>query len=254
VTSTHINHLTPRVLDIDELYARMSGRGIEMIDAIHGPPRWNGPDILLRQTSFRALAEQRRFVETDGSVSTGSLRVRFGEVEARGIALTPAGRDRYDAMLGDVDAQVAAGRSRTDAATQVWQQHLPSTELGLLREGLGYFTFEPSGRPPAPGDPADLVASGVLRAMPIVYEDFVPRPESSSRTSPMPVASPHTRWALPVTQDGSRTSLAPRSPTRSRFTRRSSAHRSTPYFPYLCDRLPHLCVRLRTSCALLSLN
>ncbi|MBV8861309.1 MAG: DUF1338 family protein, partial [Mycobacterium sp.] len=34
VTSTHINHLTPRVLDIDELYRRMTVRGVTMIDAI----------------------------------------------------------------------------------------------------------------------------------------------------------------------------------------------------------------------------
>ena len=93
VASTHINHLTPRVLDIDELYARMQARGIEMIDAIQGPPRWDGPDVLLRQTSFRALAEPRAFRRADGSVHASSLRVRFGEVEARGIALTaPAAR------------------------------------------------------------------------------------------------------------------------------------------------------------------
>ncbi len=96
VSSTHINHLTPRVLDIDDLYARMSARGIQMIDAIQGPPRWSGPAVLLRQTSFRALSEPRRFRTADGDVVDGSLRVRFGEVEARGIALTPAGRDRYD--------------------------------------------------------------------------------------------------------------------------------------------------------------
>jgi uncharacterized glyoxalase superfamily metalloenzyme YdcJ len=152
VSSTHINHLTPRVLDIDDLYARMSARGIEMIDAIQGPPRSDGPAVLLRQTSFRALAEPRRFREPDGSVTTGALRVRFGEVEARGIALTPAGRDRYDA-----------------------RQPLPTTELGLLQEGLAFFTFEETGRPVLPGNPADLVASGALRATPIVYEDFLPR-------------------------------------------------------------------------------
>ena len=61
VTTTHINHLTPRVLDIDDLYASMQARGIEMIDEIQGPPRWDGPDVLLRQTSFRALAEPRTF-------------------------------------------------------------------------------------------------------------------------------------------------------------------------------------------------
>ena len=39
----------------------MQARGIAMIDAIQGPPRWDGPDVLLRQTSFRALAEPRAF-------------------------------------------------------------------------------------------------------------------------------------------------------------------------------------------------
>lgn len=43
VRSTHINHLTPRVLDIDELYRRMTERGIEMIDTIQGPPTGRAP-------------------------------------------------------------------------------------------------------------------------------------------------------------------------------------------------------------------
>ncbi|MDT4946803.1 MAG: hypothetical protein QOH14_3536, partial [Pseudonocardiales bacterium] len=143
VMSTHINHLTPRVLDIDELYRRMSERGIAMIEEIQGPPRWSGPDVLLRQTSFRALAEQRRFREADGSVTAGSLRVRFGEVEARGIALTPAGRDRYDAMVAEVDRRLATdpGPRRADVAADVWRERLPASELGLLGEGLGFFTF-----------------------------------------------------------------------------------------------------------------
>jgi uncharacterized glyoxalase superfamily metalloenzyme YdcJ len=160
VASTHINHLTPRVLDIDELYARMAGRGIEMIDAIQGPPRWSGPPVLLRQTSFRALAEPRRFRRADGAVADGSLRVRFGEVEARGIALTPTGRDRYDALLG---RDVAA-----------WDASLPAGELGFLRAGLAYFTFRATGRV-GTGTLADLVADRVLTATPIVYEDFLPR-------------------------------------------------------------------------------
>jgi uncharacterized glyoxalase superfamily metalloenzyme YdcJ len=177
VSSTHINHLTPRVLDIDALYERMAARGIEMIDAIQGPPKWAGPDVLLRQTSFRALAEARRFRDGDGSVRAGELRVRFGEVEARGIALTPAGRSRYDELLAEIDRRVAAGGSRPDVAARVWTEGMPPTEFDLLREGLGFFTF--TVRNPArlqPGAaPADLVACGALTATPIVYEDFLPR-------------------------------------------------------------------------------
>lgn len=141
--STHLNHLTPRVLDIDDLYRRMTGRGIAMIDAIQGPPRTDGPAVLLRQTSFRALAEPRRFRGEDGRVTEGTLRVRFGEVEARGVALTPKGRARYDAAMSAADPAA------------VWADHFPPTDERMAAEGLGYYRG---------GDPS----------APIVYEDFLP--------------------------------------------------------------------------------
>jgi uncharacterized glyoxalase superfamily metalloenzyme YdcJ len=143
VTSTHINHLTPRVLDIDELYRRMTARGVTMIDAIQGPPRWDGPAVLLRQTSFRALAEPRRFRDDDGRVVEGSLRVRFGEVEARGVALTPKGRERYDAAMAAAEP------------ADVWGQYFPATDDQMAAQGLAYYRD---------GDPSK----------PIVYEDFLP--------------------------------------------------------------------------------
>lgn len=140
VASTHINHLTPRVLDIDDLYRRMTERGITMIDRIQGPPpsaSSGRPDVLLRQTSFRALAEPRAFREADGTLTHGELSVRFGEVEARGVALTPTGRALYDAR--GIDA-------------------LPDTEEELHAAGLAYYRPGPAG---------------VLQ--PIVYEDFLPK-------------------------------------------------------------------------------
>jgi len=142
VASTHINHLTPRVLDIDALYARMTQRGITMIDAIQGPPRTTGPAVLLRQTSFKALAEPRRFTEA-GGVADGTLRVRFGEVEARGVALTPKGRERYDAAMS------------ADDPAAVWAEYFPDDDAGLADQGLAYYVG---------GDPAK----------PVVYEDFLP--------------------------------------------------------------------------------
>ncbi|WP_432001004.1 2-oxoadipate dioxygenase/decarboxylase [Streptomyces sioyaensis] len=182
VRSTHINHLTPRVLDIDELYRRMTERGIEMIDTIQGPPRWKGPDVLLRQTSFRALAEPRALRTPDGEVISGALRVRFGEVEARGIALTRQGRARYDALLARVD-EAAARRpdtDRADLARALWAEELPDTELELAAQGLAHFTYhlvpgrpDDGNRPPA--GLRDLVAQGWVRAEPVVYEDFLPR-------------------------------------------------------------------------------
>jgi uncharacterized glyoxalase superfamily metalloenzyme YdcJ len=188
VPTTHVNHLTPRVLDIDALQERMTARGITMIEEIQGPPRWEGPDVLLRQTSFRALAEERRFRHADGSVRTGHLRVRFGEVEQRGVALTPRGRDLYDRISGERGAALLAA----------WRAHLPPTERELARRDLAFFTYAAAGAPPghvssatlrtptvrsatpltSPGGPADLhalVDAGVLVERPIVYEDFLPR-------------------------------------------------------------------------------
>lgn len=180
VTSTHINHLTPRVLDIDDLYARMSARGITMIDEIQGPPRWEGPDVLLRQTSFKALAEPRRLREPDGRVHTGELRVRFGEVEARGVALTRAGRDRYDELIIEVDRRSAGlpVSQRHEIKQQVWRERLPRTELELATQGLGWFSYRVgrSHRQPSPDRTlAELLGDGTLIAEPIVYEDFLPR-------------------------------------------------------------------------------
>src|SRR5208337_1239154 len=143
VGSTHINHLTPRVLDIDDLYGRMTRRGISMIDAIQGPPRTDGPAVLLRQTSFRALAEPRLFRGRDGSLNPGNLRVRFGEVEARGVALTPRGRERYDAAMAAADP------------AQAWSHYFPSTDKEMAADGLAYYRG---------GDPS----------APVVYEDFLP--------------------------------------------------------------------------------
>lgn len=163
VPRTHINHLTPRVLDIDDLYVRMTEQGITMIDEIQGPPAWEGPDVLLRQTSFKALAERRRFREEDGSVVDGTLSVRFGEVEQRGIALTPAGRELYDRMVVEVDERAAGvtPEERDAIKKDVWRAHLPPTEDGLEEQGLAFFEWK--------------VVDGEVVRTPIVYEDFLPR-------------------------------------------------------------------------------
>ncbi|MCU1495637.1 MAG: hypothetical protein JWO62_3401 [Acidimicrobiaceae bacterium] len=200
ITTTHVNHLTPRVLDIDALYARMGARGIAMIDEIQGPPAWAGPSVLLRQTSFKALAEQRMFREPDGNVSPGELRVRFGEVEARGVALTAAGRERYDALTAETDRLFAAGTgaSRQEIGAEVWARGFPSDEVSLARQDLAYFAFrvDPDRRRDGSAPPIDL--AGLLDgewvfAEPIVYEDFLPRSAagifSSNLTGPSSLSS-----------------------------------------------------------------
>ena len=121
----------------------MTARGITMTDAIQGPPRWHGPDVLLRQTSFRALAEPRRFRDADGGVIDGTLRVRFGEVESRGVALTPKGRRRFDAAMATPDP------------ARVWADYFPASHEHMASAGLAYYHG---------GDPSK----------PVVYEDFLP--------------------------------------------------------------------------------
>ena len=90
----HINHLTPRTLDIDEVQRRMPEMGMNPKAVIEGPPRRECP-ILLRQTSFKALEESIRFAGD----AQGTHTARFGEIEQRGVALTPKGRALYDQLL-----------------------------------------------------------------------------------------------------------------------------------------------------------
>ena len=113
----HINHLTPRTLDIDALQAAMPGRGIPAKEVVEGPPRRKHP-ILLRQTSFKALEEPVRFLGAD---TAGTHTARFGEVEQRGIALTRKGRQRYDALLARAREQ-APGQRYEDRLTEVFTE------------------------------------------------------------------------------------------------------------------------------------
>ncbi|WP_312934449.1 VOC family protein [Pseudomonas sp.] len=178
----HINHLTPRTLDIDAIQAGMPAKGIAPKAVIEGPPTRRHP-ILLRQTSFKALQENVAFLgEGDG----GSHTARFGEIEQRGAALTPQGRQLYDrlldatrAALGGVPAEANAERYRAllaetfaafpDDLEQMRQEHLAfvrylPTERGLAARGDAH-------RPLRWGE---LIKAGHVRIEALVYEDFLP--------------------------------------------------------------------------------
>ncbi len=169
----HINHLTPRTLDIDAVQEQMPRRGIAAKEIIEGPPRRKVP-ILLRQTSFKALAEAVRF-EEDGA-PRGAHTARFGEVEQRGIALTPKGRALYDHLLGQAGAP-SDPRAYEARLRQVFQAFPDDLET-IRRQGLGYFEYSrlPGAQPTdaAAGDLEALLAAGVVQARPMVYEDFLP--------------------------------------------------------------------------------
>lgn len=173
----HINHLTPRTLDIDAVQGRMPAHGITPKAIIEGPPPRRCP-ILLRQTSFKALQERVTF--PGETAVAGSHTARFGEIEARGIALTPRGRALYDRLLAEVRARIvpAADGANAGEYMQVLAEvfaAFPDDWTEIRRQGLGYFEWALTGRGEVFGDDAEaLLAAGVLRCDPIVYEDFLP--------------------------------------------------------------------------------
>jgi len=130
----HMNHLTPRVADIDAAQEMMAKAGLDIKDKIEGPPRRNIP-ILLRQTAFKALTESVEF-KTDTGWETAQHTARFGEIEQRGIALTPKGRTLYDSCLAHKDFSA-----------------FPDAHAELKSQGLAYYNA------------ADE---------PLTYEDFLP--------------------------------------------------------------------------------
>lgn len=178
----HINHLTPRTLDIDEVQRRMPARGITPKAVIEGPPR-RDCDILLRQTSFKALEEPIAFADAAGTAS-GTHTARFGEIEQRGVALTAKGRALYDKLLASVRGEVqvgAAGAKAGDYDSELAERFkaLPDNWDELRREGLAFFRYSatPDGlaaRGQLPSDPEVLIAEGYLRFDPVIYEDFLP--------------------------------------------------------------------------------
>ncbi|KJZ21281.1 2-oxoadipate dioxygenase/decarboxylase HglS [Loktanella sp. S4079] len=177
----HINHLTPRTLDIDAAQAGMIARGLPAKAVVEGPPRRECP-ILLRQTSFKALEEKVNFPSKDGTETIGSHTARFGEIEQRGVALTPKGRALYDQTLAAVRAEILPASDGTNAdaymaALDQAFQVFPDSWRALYDEGLAHFKFSIAQMPSGKVDDMSVSAlldAGVLGLSPIIYEDFLP--------------------------------------------------------------------------------
>ncbi len=177
----HINHLTPRTLDIDEVQRLMPAHNIAPKAVIEGPPARKCP-ILLRQTSFKALEEKVSF--TDGS--TGSHTARFGEIEQRGAALTPKGQALYDELLDQTRAKILPNPDGSNAkdyyqALSKAFKVFPDDWAEIHKQELAYFSYSITDEGKAAancgGDEGfldDLLSRGLVRFDPIVYEDFLP--------------------------------------------------------------------------------
>ncbi len=176
----HINHLTPRTLDIDAIQVGMPAKGIAPKAVVEGPPTRRHP-ILLRQTSFKALQETVAFSDAQGSHTA-----RFGEIEQRGAALTAKGRRLYDrlldatrAALGGVPAEANAERYRTLLASHFAE--FPDDLAQMREQGLAYFRYFATEkglaertRQDRPDTLQGLIDAGHVHFEALVYEDFLP--------------------------------------------------------------------------------
>ncbi|OLS63134.1 2-oxoadipate dioxygenase/decarboxylase HglS [Pseudomonas putida] len=173
----HINHLTPRTLDIDAIQLGMPAHGIPPKAVIEGPPTRRHP-ILLRQTSFKALQESIAFRDTQGSHTA-----RFGEIEQRGAALTPKGRLLYDQLLdatrdvlGGVPAESNADRYMSLLAETF--RAFPDDLRQMREQGLAYFRYFPTEKGLAAKEQPEtlegLIEAGHVHFEALVYEDFLP--------------------------------------------------------------------------------
>lgn len=182
----HINHLTPRSLDIDKVQASMEARNIPPKDNIEGPPTRKCP-ILLRQTSFKALTEKVTFKNSLENGKTGEHKARFGEIEQRGVAVTQKGLDLYNELLSKT--RKAIGGSPTAENADEYNKLLkenfkvfPDNYNELQLGKLAYFHYFTSSKVKSiakdktytTADVNQLLKDGYLTIEPMVYEDFLP--------------------------------------------------------------------------------
>ena len=188
--SAHINHLTPRTLNIDLVQQEMIRMGLPAKDQIEGPPSGRKCPILLRQTSFKALEEKVIFCGSEGVKQLGSHTARFGEVEQRGAAVTRKGRRLYDDLLALARYEQQTRHippqspDSQDMLSAVFEKY-PDEWAELRTQGLVFFNYRPSSLGEHAGIKASLkgqrgitmdqlLSQRLVEYEPITYEDFLP--------------------------------------------------------------------------------
>lgn len=153
-------------------------------DSTEGPCQ--DTPVLLRQDAYKALSEPVTFTQADGTQVHAAHTARFGEIEQRFYATTPAGRQLYDDCLAEAERQLAAA----GLAPHQWREReailaaafhpFPKTLPELYQQGLVFVRFRPTvtgweraGSLP-PLDLVDLIAEGFVTYDGLRYEDFLP--------------------------------------------------------------------------------
>lgn len=211
----HFKHLTREAIDgfgrategelagvverlVGELVGRLHGAGLTAAglaaaglkhagfkDTTEGPAA--GTPVLLRQDAYKALTERVVFVGDDGGEVESTHTARFGEIEQRFYATTPAGRELYDRCLASAEAERERdpGLVKRDwaAAEAAYARHfepMPKTLTELVVKGLVYARCEATEAGLAARgtidttDTAELHRRGFVVFEGLRYEDFLP--------------------------------------------------------------------------------
>lgn len=179
----HINHLTPRTLDINAVQREMPHQGLNPKAVIEGPPTRETP-ILLRQTSFKALEEAIQFPEKEKAIR-GKHRARFGEIEQRGVALRPTGFNLYSEKTELVRRKITP---KVDGSNSKEYYLILNDEFAdfpddlevMRQQELVYLAYSPTEKglknkgKLINKNLESLLQQGFVDYTPIVYEDFLP--------------------------------------------------------------------------------
>ena len=155
--------------------------------------------ILLRQDAYKALTEPVQFHNSNANANTNpnanatssvihaTHTARFGEIEERGYATTPVGRELYDRCLEQADTARDADPSlakRDFAAFETLYAKpfapFPKTLSALLQQGLVYGHYSATAKGIAvrgsinTRDIHQLVQLGFAQVQGLRYEDFLP--------------------------------------------------------------------------------
>ena len=177
--------LTARLRQSDLDLSKLKHSGYK--DFTEGPPE--DTPVLLRQDAYKALTEPVAFQQPDGTVVNSSHTARFGEIEQRFYATTPAGRDLYDKCLaaGEVAREMNPGLIKQDYDAYLKGYAdcfapFPKTLRELLEQKLVYGRFtvteiclaaKAAGRVSAM-EMMELTSLGYVRYEGLRYEDFLP--------------------------------------------------------------------------------
>lgn len=140
-------------------------------------PDPSAPDLLQGTGRRGILHKQRRHLDP------GSHTARFGEIEQRGVALTPKGRALYDKLLNDTRAVARPAPDGSNSAEYV--KALSDTFAAFLTHGQASVQKASAISPIRSRMPQSLklslgtdievlIEAGAVQFDPIIYEDFLP--------------------------------------------------------------------------------